>query len=167
MEDKVNKDYERFITEGNFDIENGVGLAKHSDLPDILKMIVKMPEESSDTLPPADAYKMAIVMEKNFYDYPYIVYRKEGKVVGCLALTEAELWWSTEKLLEDLFFYVEPEHRSYKITRSLLLKAKEYAKIKGVPLIMGVFSRTDLERKKKVLERNGFEIGGALFISED
>lgn len=84
----------------------------------------------------------------------------EGSIGGLVASD----WWSDEKYLGDLWFYVTPEARKSNSAFELVRNFKRVGKEAGVPVRLGhVFSK-DLERKDKFFERLGLQKAGSVFL---
>ena len=84
----------------------------------------------------------------------------EGSIGGLVASD----WWSDEKYLGDLWFYVTPEARKSNAAFELVRNFKKVGKEAGVPVRLGhVFSK-DLERKDKFFERLGLQKAGSVFL---
>ena len=84
----------------------------------------------------------------------------EGSIGGLVASD----WWSDEKYLGDLWFYVTPEARKSNAAFELVRNFKRVGKEAGVPVRLGhVFSK-DLERKDKFFERLGLQKAGSVFL---
>ncbi len=84
----------------------------------------------------------------------------EGSIGGLVASD----WWSDEKYLGDLWFYVTPEARKSNAAFELVRNFKRIGKEAGVPVRLGhVFSK-DLERKDKFFERLGLQKAGSVFL---
>lgn len=91
----------------------------------------------------------------------------DNYIAGILALREGPWWFSKEHFIGDLVFYVRPSHRASKAATLLLKRAKEYAKIKGLPLMMAVVSGVDVDRKDQFFARQNFKkVGGAYMYKE-
>lgn len=95
------------------------------------------------------------------------VAKKDDKLIGVLALTPQQFWWSSEYFLTDLSFYVSPEYRRSKLGAKLLQLAIEYAKIEGLKLIISLFTTTDLKRKEDFFLRMGFTKVGGEFVMDN
>lgn len=84
----------------------------------------------------------------------------EGSIGGLVASD----WWSDEKYLGDLWFYVTPEARKSNAAFELVRNFKRVGKEAKVPVRLGhVFSK-DLERKDKFFERLGLQKAGSVFL---
>lgn len=92
---------------------------------------------------------------------------KEGHdiLTGILALRLEGVWWSKDRMLVNLVFYVNPHYRSYQLANRLLKIGVEFAEASGFPLVGSTFQFTNqvdaLERYFKV---KGFEKLGSLLI---
>lgn len=88
-------------------------------------------------------------------------------LAGILALREGEWWFSKERFIGDLVFYVRPSHRASRAAVLLLREAKKLAKMKDLPLFLGVMSGVDVERKDKLYARCGFtRVGGSYQLKD-
>ena len=56
-----------------------------------------------------------------------IVLEKENIIVGTLAATIDDTWYSDKKFLRTLWLHVLPKHRSYPAFRAIMLVLKEYS----------------------------------------
>ncbi len=84
----------------------------------------------------------------------------EGSIGGLVASD----WWSDEKYLGDLWFYVTPEARKSNAAFELVRNFKRVGKEAKVPVRLGhVFSK-DLERKDRFFERLGLQKAGSVFL---
>ena len=84
----------------------------------------------------------------------------EGSIGGLVASD----WWSDEKYLGDLWFYVTAKARKSNAAFELVREFKKVGKEAGVPVRLGhVFSK-DLERKDKFFKRLGLQKAGSVFL---
>ena len=73
-------------------------------------------------------------------------------------------WWSEEKHLGDLWFYVTPEARKSNAAFELVREFKKVGQKADIPVRLGhVFSK-DLERKDKFFQRLGLQKAGSVFL---
>ena len=136
-------------------------VAKEGDIPDICSLLVEMHQDVPLRLPPLAPHKVVAAL-KNCLDTGRIFLGyKGGKLVGVLAVHDGEHWFSNEKFLGDLVFFVSPRGRTSRVASLLLRNATEYATMRGLPLLMAVVNGEDVERKDKFYARHGFtRIGG-------
>ena len=95
-----------------------------------------------------------------------IVVEYENIIVGTLAATIDETWYSDKKFMRTLWLHVHPKHRNYSIFRSIMVVFKEYALTRKVTAICEIFQGKDVERKNNVFTKLGFKnIGGTFIIN--
>ena len=95
-----------------------------------------------------------------------IVVEYENIIVGTLAATVDETWYSDKKFMRTLWLHVNPQHRRFSIFRSLMVVFKEYALANKVTAICEIFQGKDIERKDKAFVKLGFKnIGGTYIIN--
>lgn len=85
-----------------------------------------------------------------------------GKVVGCVGLVFASLWWTDDLHLDERFFFVHPDHRKSRHAQRLVDWCKGVQKRFAIPLVSCVFSTKDTERKVAFFQRN-YPMVGAVF----
>ena len=84
----------------------------------------------------------------------------EGSIGGLVASD----WWSDEKYLGDLWFYVTPEARKSNAAFELVRNFKRIGKEAKIPVRLGHLFSKDLERKDKFFERLGLQKAGSVFL---
>lgn len=89
----------------------------------------------------------------------------DGFPVGSISLHEDSTWYSSDIHLTDGWFYVIPELRNSGVGLMLLEHAKEFARDKGLPLLVGVFNMNDALKTSQMLQRHGFQMAGGLFLA--
>jgi len=95
-----------------------------------------------------------------------IVVEYENIIVGTLAATVDDTWYSDKKFLRTLWLHVHPKHRNFSIFRSIMIVFKEYAMAKKLTAICEIFQGKDVERKNNVFSKLGFKnIGGTFIIN--
>ena len=93
-----------------------------------------------------------------------IVVEYENIIVGTLAATIDETWYSDKKFMRTLWLHVSPQHRRFSIFRSLMIVFKEYALANKVTAICEIFQGKDVERKNNAFIKLGFKVIGGTFI---
>lgn len=127
--------------------------------PDVLRLLVRMHEESGLRLPPVNLGKVARALDKCSHIF---VALSSGSVVGILALVRGEHWFSEREFLGDLVFYVAPEFRATRAAHMLLRLGKEAAIMEELPLMMAVVDGDDLDRKERFYEQCGLRKLGSV-----
>ena len=93
-----------------------------------------------------------------------IVVEYENIIIGTLAATVDETWYSDKKFMRTLWLHVNPQHRRFSIFRSLMVVFKEYALANKVTAICEIFQGKDVERKNNAFIKLGFKVIGGTFI---
>jgi len=92
---------------------------------------------------------------------------KKGRdiLTGIMALRLEGVWWSKDRMLVNLVFYVNPLYRSYNLANRLMEIAIDFAKMSGFPLVGSTFQYTDqVEVLEKYFKRKGFDKLGSVLI---
>lgn len=87
-----------------------------------------------------------------------------GKIEGMIYLLLAQIWYSSEWHLEELYSYVHPDHRKSSNAKYLIAFAKRCAEEMNIPLIIGIISNTRTKAKVELYTRQLKEPSGAFFI---
>ena len=87
-----------------------------------------------------------------------------GAIEGMIYLAVGKYWYSSLPHLEELFSYVRPEFRRSTNAKTLIEFAKKQADECGVPLLIGIVSTTDTERKIEMYKRCLGPVAGAYFL---
>jgi len=137
-----------------------IGLVDPEDFEELLIFVINVPRKLEYPVPEVDVAKLAYKLGTAVSEGLVLVYKVEGKIVGVLALEENNPWWSTHEFLNNLVFFIEPEHRSFKATRSLLEQARDYAKIESKTLSINLMGNHRNESKIRLMNRLGFGVYG-------
>jgi N-acetylglutamate synthase-like GNAT family acetyltransferase len=93
-----------------------------------------------------------------------IVVEYENVIVGTLAATIDETWYSDKKFMRTLWLHVHPKYRNFHVFRAMMLVFKEYALTKKVTAICEIFQGKDVGRKHNAFTKLGFEVIGGTYI---
>lgn len=88
----------------------------------------------------------------------------KGKLEGLLYLLLSSFWYSNDPHWEELFLYVDPDHRKTRNAVELLKFAKWCSEETGFPLFIGVLSESTTERKELLYERQLGPAGAGKFF---
>ena len=101
---------------------------KEDDFIDLLHLLLNFGSEFNKVYPMPSARKVATEIE-NHHKNGFIrnAYEDE-KLVGSIAAMKSSWWFSDEQFVVETWFYVLPEHRSYKPARGLLKELMTYSK---------------------------------------
>jgi hypothetical protein len=129
-------------------------------------LIGEFHQEFSDRFPPVSVEKMVHYVGDHIINGALFVARDaDGTVVGAIAGRETEYWFSTSGYVREGFYYVSARARASRAAVLLLRSLKAWAAQKGMPLICGVSSADQVERKDRFFERNGMRRIGGLYVT--
>ncbi len=134
--------------------------ATSEDTQGILNLLRLMEKETA--LAPANWGKVVHIID---HCDKIFIYELHGIIVGAHALCIREWWWSDHKMIGDIFLYVHPDHRTSQVANKLLRCSKNWAKQKGLPLVIAPFTVKDTARKNKLFSR-GMKPIGEFYLQE-
>lgn len=88
-----------------------------------------------------DALKLGHCIAETIDDGRCLVAEKDGAIIGTFGFAVAEVWYSSEKFIGDLWLYVAPAHRRSRAAVQLLNALKADAKGRGMTLLAGVIGK--------------------------
>jgi N-acetylglutamate synthase-like GNAT family acetyltransferase len=95
-----------------------------------------------------------------------IVVEYENNIVGTMAATIDETWYSDKKFLRTLWLHIHPKYRNFHIFKATMLVFKEYALANKLTAICEIFQGKDVERKHNAFVKLGYKnIGGTYIIN--
>jgi predicted acetyltransferase len=135
-------------------------MAEASDFDEILDLIFYAPYIDSSLPRPEtmNTESIIIVVAESMVNHPTFIHRDEdGKIVGFMLLKEHDKWWwSSEKILSNLYVFLKPEYRNKGLLGSFLANVEKYAIIKDVPFAFGLGGISDLSVKEDLISKYGY-----------
>ncbi len=92
-----------------------------------------------------------------------IVAEVEGKIIGSLGGMTNSDWWSEQKHLSDIWFYVSPDKRNSRAAVKLVKCFIKIGKEIKMKVKLGHYYSGDIERKDQFFDRLGFVKAGSLY----
>jgi len=138
-------------------------LATVEDLSELYMMLQVMHSETIDGTSPIDSEKLTSAINNALHRGVVVVAEIDNKIVGSIGGMETSDWWSSEKYLADLFFFVYKEHRKSTIAVKLIKSFMEIGKKTNMKMKLGHVYSGDGDRKDKFYERLGFVKAGSLY----
>lgn len=133
------------------------------DMFPIRNILLDMHSETTLSVPSVDMEKLTYhILYTLKHGYVFVAVLKD-KIIGTIGGTVNSDWWSEEKHLADLWFYVSPSNRKSTAGRRLIKEFINVAKDAKMKLKLGHVYSGDIERKDKFYERLGFTKAGSLF----
>ena len=138
-------------------------LATVEDLSELYMMLQVMHSETIDGTSPIDSEKLTSAINNALHRGVVVVAEIDNKIVGSIGGVETSDWWSSEKYLADLFFFVYKEHRKSTIAVKLIKSFMEIGNEANMKMKLGHVYSGDGDRKDKFYERLGFVKAGSLY----
>ena len=139
-------------------------LATVEDLSEIYMMLHVMHSETVSGTSPINSEKLTNAISNALHRGVVIIAEVDCKIVGGIGGMETSDWWSDEKYLGDLFFFVYEEHRKSKIAVNLIKSFMEIGRDAEIKVKLGHVYAGDGDRKDKFYERLGLAKVGSLYM---
>ena len=134
------------------------------DISSILLMLDNMHKETEITVPPIDSYKITNKVNQVLHEGIILLATEENKLQGSIGGVIATDWWSSEKYLADIWFYVYPDARNSNVAKNLISDFIQIGKNTKMKVRLGHIFSGDLERKDKFYERLGMVKAGSTYV---
>jgi len=138
-------------------------LATVEDLSEIYMMLNVMHSDTIKGTSSIDSEKLTSAISHALHKGIVIVFDVDGKIVGSIAGIETSDWWSSDKYLADMWFFVYKEHRKSNIAAKLIKSFMKVAKKSKFKVKLGHVYSGDGDRKDKFYERLGLSKVGSLY----
>jgi len=133
------------------------------DMFSIRDILLEMHSETTLSVPSIDMEKLTYhILYALKHGYVFVAVLK-NKIIGTIGGFTTSDWWSEEKHLADIWFYVSPDNRKSTAGRRLIKEFINVAKDAKMKLKLGHAYSGDIDRKDKFYERLGFTKAGSLF----
>lgn len=130
-----------------------------SDTPAVLELLEAMHAENG--MAALNREKVRALVERLIGgDGLVLIAERGGTALGTVGLEPARWWYSDEWFLKDWWTFVAPEGRRTRAAVMLIRAADRTARRAGLPLLMGVLSPKEPERKMRLFGRLLEPVGG-------
>jgi len=133
------------------------------DVSEIHKMLIDMYSRIEIPASPLSEKKVLDVVKSAMEKGIVIVAEVEGKIIGSLGGMANSDWWSEQKHLSDIWFYVSPDKRNSRAAVKLVKCFIKIGKEIKMKVKLGHYYSGDIERKDKFFDRLGFVKAGSLY----
>ena len=133
------------------------------DVSEIHKMLIDMYSRIEIPASPLSEKKVLDVVKSAMEKGIVIVAEVEGKIIGSLGGMANSDWWSEQKHLSDIWFYVSPDKRNSRAAVKLVKCFIKIGKEIKMKVKLGHYYSGDIERKDKFFNRLGFVKTGSLY----
>ena len=133
------------------------------DVSELHKMLIDMYSRIEIPASPLSEKKVLDVVKSAMEKGIVIVAEVEGKIIGSLGGMANSDWWSEQKHLSDIWFYVSPDKRNSRAAVKLVKCFIKIGKEIKMKVKLGHYYSGDIERKDKFFDRLGFVKAGSLY----
>jgi len=141
-----------------------IRMAKAEDFSEIYMMLKVMHSGTIRGTSPVDPETLKSAIKNALNKGVILIFELNGKIAGSIAGMETSDWWSKEKYLADMWFFVYQEHRKSNIAVQLIKSFMQLAQIANIKIKLGHVYSGDGERKDKFYERLGLSKVGSLYM---
>jgi|TARA_R110001592_G_scaffold110656_2_gene307197 GNAT superfamily N-acetyltransferase len=137
------------------------------DISALIHLIMKMHSEAEVKIPTLDVGKVTdSVVNAMKVGVVVVAINEDKKLIGSIGGFAAEDWFSKEKLLGDLWFFVLEEYRKTKAGISLIKEFINVGKEAKLNIRLGHIYFGDIERKDNFYEKLGFVKAGCTYVEK-
>ena len=140
-----------------------IRLATVMDLSELYHMLYVMHSETSHNLSPIVSEKLTTAISMSLHRGVVLVAEVDGHIIGSIGGMETTDWWSDEKYLADMWFFVYKEHRKSTAAIKLVKSFMQIGKDASIRIKLGNVYSGDLERKDNFYERLGLCKVGSMY----
>ena len=133
------------------------------DISDLYNMLSVMHSETVEAVSPINPEMLTSAINRAIHRGVVLIAEIDGKILGSIGGADTSDWWSTEKYLADMWFFVYKEHRKSQIAVKLIKGFMKIGKDANVKVKLGHVYSGDGERKDKFYERLGLVKVGSLY----
>ena len=134
------------------------------DISAITYMLNTMHKETELYVSTINTFKMVNKINEIIHTGIVLVAIQDNKLVGSIGGTTSSDWWSEEKHLSDLWFYVYKDARKSDIAKNLITDFIKIGKEAKLKIRLGHIFSGDVDRKDKFYERLGLVKAGSTYV---
>ena len=134
------------------------------DISPIVYMLNSMHKETELYVPTINSYKLVNKVNEVLHDGIVLVAANENKLLGSIGGPICTDWWSDEKYVSDLWFYVYPDERKSNTAKNLIADFIKIGKKANMKIRLGHIFSGDNDRKDKFYERLGLVKAGSTYV---
>ena len=134
------------------------------DISAITYMLNTMHKETELNVSTINTFKLVNKVNEIIHTGIVLVAIKDNKLVGSIGGTTSSDWWSEEKHLSDLWFYVYKDARKSDIAKNLITDFIKIGKEAKLKIRLGHIFSGDVDRKDKFYERLGLVKAGSTYV---
>ena len=134
------------------------------DISSIIFMLNTMHKETEIDVPKINSFKLVTKVNEVLHTGIVLVAIKDNKLLGSIGGIITTDWWSEEKHLSDIWFYVFKDARKSNIAKNLIVDFIKIGKQAKMKIRLGHIFSGDVDRKDKFYERLGLVKAGSTYV---
>ena len=134
------------------------------DISAIIYMLNTMHKETEINVSTINSFKLVNKVNEIIHTGIVLVAVQDNKLVGSIGGTISSDWWSEEKHLSDVWFYVYKNARKSNIAKNLIVDFIKIGKEAKLKIRLGHIFSGDVDRKDKFYERLGLVKAGSTYV---
>lgn len=134
------------------------------DISALTIMLDTMYKETEIKVPKINSMKLISKINELVHNGLVFVSIKDNKIQGSIAGQICADWWSEEKYLGDVWFYVFKDQRKSDVAKKLIQAYIKTAKDAKMKIRLGHVFSGDIGRKDNFYKRLGFVNAGSIFV---
>ena len=134
------------------------------DISALTIMLDTMYKETEFKVPKINSMKLISKINELVHNGLVFVSIKDNKIQGSIAGQICADWWSEEKYLGDVWFYVFKDQRKSDVAKKLIQAYIKTAKDAKMKIRLGHVFSGDIGRKDNFYKRLGFVNAGSIFV---
>ena len=129
-----------------------IRVAQPEDLIRVAELTHKGLEELGEKPSPNKVFSK---VQEAYTKAPCVIYETD-EIHGMWGLIAYKPYWTEEVTLSDYMFYVEPEHRSFRVAKQMCDAVKAIANNYQLDIELNYMAPSKFEEKKRLFEIMGF-----------
>ena len=134
------------------------------DISALALMLDTMHKETEIEVPKIKSDKLINKINELVHNGLVFVSTKDNKIQGSIAGQICQDWWSEEKYIGDVWFYVFKDQRKSNVAKKLIQTYIKTAKDAKMNIRLGHIFSGDIDRKDNFFKRLGFVKAGSIYV---
>ena len=130
--------------------------AKKEHIKKLQYFVNTMIKNSDMVFPPVNMMKASRYIMKMIEDKTILCLVHDKEIVGSVCGLENQWWFADTKILDEMGFWIEKEHRSIETATMLLNGFKKIADKKAIPCMLNTLDGRDIPLREKLFNDLGF-----------
>jgi GNAT superfamily N-acetyltransferase len=113
---------------------------------------------------PLDIKGLSDEINHHLFKGKIFVAKHDDEIVGSIGVCSDKLFWTSEMVMTDCFFFVKKEYRGGLIATELLREAEEFADQQQIPMMIQIGNANSGERAHAFFKKHGYNFIGGCYI---